>query len=47
MALAEFGIFLSVFVDFSSSLGGLGPTCKYFLKTEGPTITFTNVWGLL
>jgi hypothetical protein len=35
-ALAKFGNYFEVLVDF---LSGLGPICKYFLETEGPAVT--------
>jgi hypothetical protein len=41
-ALAKFGIFLRILVDFWS---GLGPVCKYFSETEGPTIILPSVQG--
>jgi hypothetical protein len=44
-ALAEFGKNLRIFVDFWTVQSGLGPSCKYFSKTEGPAGFFTNIRG--
>jgi hypothetical protein len=38
-ALAKFGKFSRIFVDFWS---GLGPFCNYFLETEGVALIFPN-----
>jgi hypothetical protein len=37
--LLQFGNFLGILLDFWSVWCGLGPICRYFLETKGPTIT--------
>jgi hypothetical protein len=42
-ALAKFGNFSRIYVDFWS---GLGPFYKYFSEAEGPIVCFPNAQGL-
>jgi hypothetical protein len=41
-ALAKFGNFSGILVDFFECLEWLGPTCKYFSEVDGPAVKFTN-----
>jgi hypothetical protein len=44
-ALAKYGIFSGICVDFLSVRRGLGPICNYFSGAEGPVVNFTNARG--
>jgi hypothetical protein len=42
LALAKFGKFSEIFVDFWSIWSGLGAFCNYFLEAKGLALIFPN-----
>jgi hypothetical protein len=44
-ALAKFGNFWGIFVDFWSVWSALVPFCKYFLEAEGPAVILPSAQG--
>jgi hypothetical protein len=45
-ALAKFGNFSGIFVDFWSVWSGSGHFCKYFLEAKGLVVSLPNAQGL-